>query len=43
MDNQSPLHILLTNDDGHSAPGIQILRDTLKRHGYRVTMVAPSG
>ena len=43
MDNQAPLHILLTNDDGHSAPGIQILRDTLKRHGYRVTMVAPSG
>ena len=43
MDNQTPLHILLTNDDGHAAPGIQILRDTLKRHGYRVTMVAPSG
>ena len=43
MDNQAPLHILLTNDDGHSAPGIQILRDTLKRHGYRVTLVAPSG
>jgi 5'/3'-nucleotidase SurE len=43
MDSESPLHILLTNDDGHAAPGIQILRDTLKRNGYRVTMVAPSG
>jgi 5'-nucleotidase len=43
MEHDAPLHILLTNDDGHSAPGIQILRDTLKRRGYRVTMVAPSG
>ena len=43
MDATPPLHILLTNDDGHAAPGIQVLRDTLKRNGYRVTMVAPSG
>lgn len=41
MDNGS-FHILLTNDDGHFAPGILAMRDTLKRHGYRVTMVAPS-
>jgi 5'/3'-nucleotidase SurE len=43
MNTPTPLHILLTNDDGHAAPGIQILRDALKRHGHRVTMVAPSG
>ena len=35
-------HILLTNDDGHFAPGIKAMRDVLKRHGYRVSMVAPS-
>ena len=35
-------HILLTNDDGHFAPGILTLRDSLRRNGYRVTMVAPS-
>jgi len=35
-------HILLTNDDGHFAPGIRTLREVLKSHGYRVTMVAPS-
>ena len=43
MNAPAPFHVLLTNDDGHAAPGIQILRDALKRHGYRVTMVAPSG
>jgi len=43
MEPQPPLHVLLTNDDGHAAPGIQIMRDTLKRRGHRVTMVAPSG
>lgn len=43
MASETPFHVLLTNDDGHSAPGIQALRDALKRHGYRVTMVAPSG
>lgn len=42
MDSARPLHILLTNDDGHSAPGIRTLRDVLKARGYRVSMVAPS-
>lgn len=41
MDSR-PFHILLTNDDGHFAPGIQTMRDVLKSHGYRVSMVAPS-
>lgn len=41
MDSDNPLHILLTNDDGHAAPGIRTLRDVLKEHGYRVSMVAP--
>jgi len=40
--SNAAFHILLTNDDGHFAPGIQTLRDVLKSHGYRVTMVAPS-
>lgn len=35
-------HILLTNDDGHFAPGIRAMRDVLKKRGYRVSMVAPS-
>ena len=42
MDSARPLHILLTNDDGHSAPGIRTLREVLKARGYRVSMVAPS-
>jgi 5'/3'-nucleotidase SurE len=42
MDNQQPLHILLTNDDGHQAPGIRALRKVLKNAGHRVSMVAPS-
>ena len=36
------MHILLTNDDGHKAPGIRALRHALNAHGHRVTMVAPS-
>ena len=36
------MHILLTNDDGHKAPGIRALRLALNTHGHRVTMVAPS-
>ena len=35
-------HILLTNDDGHAAPGIRTLRKVLKSRGYRVSTVAPS-
>ena len=38
----SDFHILLTNDDGHAAPGIRTLREVLKSRGYRVSTVAPS-
>ncbi len=36
------MHILLTNDDGHEAPGIRTLHQVLKQAGHRVSMVAPS-
>lgn len=42
MADSEKLHILLTNDDGHRAPGIRALHRVLKRAGYRVSMVAPS-
>ena len=42
MTSPSSLHILLTNDDGHEAPGIQALQRVLKQAGHRVSMVAPS-
>jgi 5'/3'-nucleotidase SurE len=42
MKNAEQLHILLTNDDGHEAPGIQVMQKTLKTRGHRVSMVAPS-
>ena len=42
MEHPKPLHILLTNDDGHFAPGILALRRVLKQSGHRVSMVAPS-
>jgi 5'-nucleotidase len=42
MKDPQTLHILLTNDDGHRAPGIQALYGALKRRGHRVSMVAPS-
>lgn len=42
MKNNEPLHILLTNDDGHDAPGIQALHRVLKQAGHHVSMVAPS-
>jgi len=42
MSPTKALHILLTNDDGHEAPGILAMREALKAHGYRVSMVAPS-
>lgn len=38
---QGPLDIVLTNDDGWSAPGIQTLRAALIKAGHRVTLVAP--
>lgn len=37
----APLNILLTNDDGYSAPGIQILRRTLVAAGHTAVIVAP--
>ena len=43
MSSNDQMHILLTNDDGHQAPGILTLQSVLKSKGYRVTMVAPSG
>ena len=42
MKDPQTLHILLTNDDGHRAPGIQALYGALKLRGHRVSMVAPS-
>ena len=42
MNGSESLHILLTNDDGHAAPGIQALSRILKKTGHRVSMVAPS-
>jgi len=35
------MHLLLTNDDGYEAPGLQHLATTLSRIGLRVTVVAP--
>ena len=42
MKTSHPLHILLTNDDGHEAPGIQALQRVFRQAGHRVSMVAPS-
>ena len=42
MGYPDPMHILLTNDDGHEAPGILALQRALKVSGHRVSMVAPS-
>jgi len=36
------LSILLTNDDGYDAVGIQVLRNKLRSSGHRVTVVAPT-
>ena len=36
-----PLRILLTNDDGYDAPGIQAVHATLLAAGHQVTVVAP--
>lgn len=37
------MHILLTNDDGVKAQGLQILKRELADLGYELTVVAPSG
>jgi len=42
MNSSRQMHILLTNDDGHGAPGIRAMQSVLKIKGYRVSMVAPS-
>lgn len=42
MKSDSDFHVLLTNDDGHEAPGIRTMRSVLEDRGYRVSMVAPS-
>jgi 5'/3'-nucleotidase SurE len=36
-----PLNILLTNDDGYAAEGIQAAYKALRAEGHRVTVVAP--
>jgi 5'/3'-nucleotidase SurE len=36
------LHILLTNDDGIDAVGLQTLKEALREAGHRVTVVAPA-
>ena len=38
---QCKLNILLTNDDGWDAPGIQTLLDSLRKSAHNVTLVAP--
>ncbi|MGE3771900.1 MAG: 5'/3'-nucleotidase SurE [Gammaproteobacteria bacterium] len=40
-DGGRALDILLTNDDGFQAPGIEALQAALSAAGHRVTMVAP--
>ncbi|MGD9021857.1 MAG: 5'/3'-nucleotidase SurE [Lysobacterales bacterium] len=42
MGQPPPLHILLTNDDGHEAPGINALYSVFTEAGHDVSMVAPS-
>lgn len=37
------MHLLLCNDDGYQAKGLQILCAHLESQGHRVTVVAPSG
>lgn len=36
-----PLNILITNDDGFEAEGIEVLYETLTASGHHVTLVAP--
>lgn len=37
------MHILLTNDDGIFAPGLEALKDAMLAAFDRVTIVAPQG
>jgi len=36
------MHVLLTNDDGITAPGLQSLADAVKQLGWEFTIVAPA-
>lgn len=40
-DLDPPLHILLTNDDGYHAAGIEALDGALREAGFRVSVAAP--
>ncbi len=42
MNTAHPLHVLLTNDDGHEAPGIRMMAEVMKASGHRISIVAPS-
>ena len=35
------MKLLLSNDDGYKAPGINVLASTLSSHGHEVYIVAP--
>jgi 5'-nucleotidase len=37
------MHLLLCNDDGYKAKGIQVLAKYLKTLGHKITVVAPNG
>ncbi|WP_288863399.1 5'/3'-nucleotidase SurE [uncultured Megasphaera sp.] len=37
------MHILITNDDGVRAPGLQQLKIQLQQYGYQISVVAPNG
>lgn len=41
FDCKAPVKILLTNDDGYRAPGIEALQATFAKAGYDVTTIAP--
>ncbi len=36
------MHVLITNDDGINAPGLQALADAVKQLGWQSTVVAPA-
>ncbi|BBH52630.1 5'/3'-nucleotidase SurE [Fluviispira sanaruensis] len=37
------MHLLLSNDDGYKAKGMQVLMSHLKSLGHKITVVAPNG
>ncbi len=36
------MHVLLTNDDGIAAPGLQALENAMQQLGWQITIVAPA-